>query len=427
MSKATLDFLEANELQLSKIAKVERIKHQPVYDISLPSNIPLSHSFIANGFVTHNSLSPIYFENMLKTFGLDLTSEEVFGSRNTKTQKWEIKPIVRVYNEVIGEKFFDYLSRLERALPDKRLIKDQWYYSYEDTKANRKLLAGKYDVNYAKKMGSLLIEAEDGKLQALILVDSYPAMLPKKQDVDDPNSSIAVQARMFSDQLKRVKGRMRAKRIAVLGVNQLRKVPMAMYGPSESEPGGTALSYYSDCRLKATPRSLSGVPVNGFKGKGMIMEEDSVTTEGVDQYRFIHVKAIKNKLSQPYYETWLRLWIEDSTGEARGFDPVFDTFFYLKETGQLKGDGKKITLELHKGPTFKSTLTWYAFKTLVLGSNKQIKEVCSKVGASKAFKLRDWCKKQMLSDTGLELYMANKKAVRKSKAEVENEDAEDDE
>jgi RecA/RadA recombinase len=733
---------------------------------------------------------PDYIEKMMKTFGLDISIEQLFGVRNPKTQAWEIKPLVRPFNEVAGEKFFDWLAKLERSLPDKKLIGDTWYYIYENTKPNKAMLSNKYDAKYFSKTGMLRVPAPDGKLQAIVLLDSYPAMLPEKQDVDDPGSSIAVQARMFSDQLKRVKGRMRSKRIAVLGVNQLRKAPMVMFGcftysgrvrlangttmpigeivekrlpaevmaynkkektfearkvvnwfnngkaipgefiqlvvssgkpqgldymtvtqghklleytkgykaagdfkigelltsfdvvtrfnsdqlqfiygsllgdgsisrtssgkvklrfghsyaqafyldwkrwlleglegsefsskkgvffdtqhffsrkltklatetnvdegfrtysgvarevldsldlrgvaiwyqddgtfydakaagtghywqlllsckrlnsttkqalanklqevtgvvfevtqpglslrskdlilkftkaiapymlegfehklplpdapnygsyswdnslkstrivkrkaeivdirpvdlaklsrkykydievegnhnyivsncvvhnSPEQEPGGEALKFFSDCRLKATPRSLSGVPVNGFKGKGMIMEEDSITSDGKDKYRFIHVKAIKNKLSMPYLETWIRLWIEDGEGEARGFDPVWDTFYYLKQTGQLTGDGKKMTLELYKGPTFKKALTWLGFKTLVLGSAKEKKHVCEQIGASKIINIRDFCTKQLESGKGLDLYLKSKKNKEPSKTD-EGDDDED--
>lgn len=372
------------------------------------------------------STQPDYIDNQKKTFGIDIPIEQIFGVRNPKTQQWEIKPIVRMYNEIAGEKFFDYLAKLERALPDKRLMGDQWYYVYEGTKKNKTIVGSDYDEKYYRKTGMYRIPAPDGKLQAILLLDSYSAMLPEKQDVDDPGSAIAVQARMFSEQLKRVKGRMRSKRIAVLGVNQLRKAPMVMFGSPDVEPNGEALRFFSDVRLKATPRSLSGVPINGFKGKGMIMEEDSIRGKGTDKYRFVHVKAIKNKLSIPYQETWIRLWIEDANGEARGFDPVWDTFYYLYQTGQLKGDGKKMTLQLHKGPEFKKSLNWHGFKTLVLGSKKQQKEVCDAVGCSKSISIREFCKKQMESGRGLDLFMEAKKNQGSKQPSSSTESSDDD-
>src|SRR5690606_20896194 len=87
-------------------------------------------------------------------------------------------------------------------------------------------------------------EDDRGGLQALLSLDSYPAMLTEKQDTDDPSAAMAIQARMFSEQLRRVKGRMRSKRIAVLGVNQLRQKPAVMFGSPDYEPGGEALKFF---------------------------------------------------------------------------------------------------------------------------------------------------------------------------------------
>jgi len=388
----------------------------------LDSGIPVVSIFDYEG-----SCMVDYIDKMIKTFGLKLTTEQIFGLRNPKTQNWEIRPQVRMYQEGVGEKFFDYLAKLERVLPDKKLMGDTWYLIYENTKANKKKLGANYDKRYFSKTGMLRVPAPDGNLQALVLLDSYSAMLPEKQDVDDPGSAIAVQARMFAQELKRVKGKMRSKRIAVLGVNQLRKAPMVMFGSPDYEPNGEALRFFSDVRLKSTPRSLSGVPINGFKGKGMIMEEDSISGKGTDKYRFIHVKAIKNKLSIPYGETWIRLWIEDASGEARGFDPVWDTFYYLKTTGQLEGDGKKMTLNLTKGPTFKKSLSWKGFKTLVIGTVKQRKEACAALGCAKTIDLRDFCKNQLAEGNGLDMYIKTKSTPIKVKAKiVETADGDDD-
>ena len=885
-----LEFLSKNKLKLSTVTQVTQQAPEPVFDISIEcETIPLEHSFIANGFVTHNSVMPDYVDKMMRTYGISQTSEQIFGLMNPKTQKWEIRPQIRIYQEGVGEKFFDYLAKLERALPDKKLMGDTWYYVYENTKPNKKLVGDRYDKKYYSRTGLLRVEAPDGKLQAILLLDSYPAMLPEKQDVDDPGSAIAVQARMFAEQLKRVKGKMRAKRIAVLGVNQLRKAPMVLFGSPEQEPGGEALkffcmsgdtlvqtdsgllyateidgekklpnvlgeaglesptifaktgisaiveattefgfqvrgkpthrvravregqvdfewvklkdlrlngvgSYYvpvkvggnvfstrlqtvkyspvqgkqcdnkihkvpesicvdedfasvvgylvsegyvrnghviftnhdskllknysklfnkvfgikpvvgenecrlysveigemlvglgaggelsrfkevprcirkspadvqlaflkalfegdgnfsrtksecsyssisnklldqvhlmlinfgvfgrktpysikytdhhleasseinrakmeevlsmesharfkhlynfgslyisgyskrllekllfkgdevlydsrsntmsstlpdilgwrngltprlkewisnlkqgrkyfrltdfyvgweedadtwvttlrtdheriavtsgidklsdfisytrdncltwvkvtdvrvlkeqmtydfnmpvthtvvtngvvshnSDVRLKATPRSLSGVPVNGFKGKGMIMEEDSISGGGTDKYRFIHIKAIKNKLSLPYHETWVRLWIEDSTGEARGFDPVWDCFYYLINTGQLEGDGKKMTIMLSGRPAFKKPISWKTFKTFILGTPKQRKDVSIACGLTKTLNLREFCTKQLDDGDGLDLYIAKKSAPVKKSLKIIDESGDDD-
>ena len=360
------------------------------------------------------SSSPEYIENIMEVNGITMPIEQVFGIRDPKTQKWAIPPRVRYYSEGVGEKFFDALAKLERLLPDKLEMNDEWYYVYEGTKENRKIVGERFDKNYFRKTGKYRVEAPDGNLQALLILDSYPAMLPEKQDVDDPGSSMAVQARMFSDQMKRVKGKMKAKRIAVVGVNQLRKAPMVMFGSPEYEPGGEALKFFSDVRLRMQPRVMNAAP--GISGKGMILEEKSING-GKDTYRFIHVRAHKNKLSVPNLEGWLRLWITDDAGEARGFDPVWDTWMYLTKTSQCTGkmNAFKITI---KGKESKKTLTWLDFKLMVLGTRKDMRGVCEKAGI-KAFDIREFCTKQLHERNGLELYFEN---IHSKGAEEEDDD-----
>lgn len=368
------------------------------------------------------SSSSEYIENMMEVNGIDMPIEQVFGIRDAKTSKWAVPPRVRYYSEGIAEKFFDYLAKLERMLPDKLLINDKWYYVYDGKtsegkihKANAARVGKQYDVKYFKKTGKFRVEAPDGNLQALVIVDSYPAMLSEKQDVDDPGSAMAMQARMFSEQLKRVKGRMRSKRICVVGVNQLRKAPMVAYGNPEYEPCGESLKFYSDVRLRMQPRVLNSAPGMTKSDKGMILEEKSILG-GVDKYRMIHVRAHKNKLSVPNMDGWLRLWIEDANGAARGFDPVWDTWRYLVDTGQATGKRNAIRLEI-KNREAKKVLTWMEFKTLVLGTRSDMKEIYKRIGV-KPFDIRAWCKAQLADGNGLEkIFEVKRKGIKEEKEE----------
>lgn len=383
----------------------------------LNSSVPIISMWDYEG-----SSSAEYLENILKVNGIKSSIEHIFGVRDPKTSKWTVAPRVRYYSEGVAEKFFDYLAKLERVLPDKLIMGDTWYYVYEDTKDNRKIVGDRFDKDYWRKTKKLRVEAPDGTLQAIVFVDSYPAMLPERLDVDDPGSGMAAQARMFAEQLKRVKGKLRSKRICVVGVNQLRQRPAVMYGDPSYEPGGDSLKFFSDVRLRSTPRALSSVP--GIKGKGMIMEEESATVDGgVDTYRFIHIRAHKNKLSVPNLECWMRLWITDGNGEAMGFDPVWDTYMYLKSTNQISGKMNQLKISMDKHTATKA-LTWIGFKTLILGTRAEIKDVCTAIGL-KPFMLRDACFKQLSSGKGLELYFDSKRS--KEKEEEDEPDESDDE
>lgn len=361
---------------------------------ALLSEVPVISMWDYEGSTSHE-----YLANIMKTLGIKMSIEQVFGIQDPQTAEWVVRPRVRYYSESVAEKFFDYVAKLERTLPDKILMGDQWYYVYESKdhtgkgiKRNEKIVGNKYDKDYFKKTGKYRIPAKDGNLQALVILDSLPAMLPERMDVDDPGSGMAAQARMFSEQIKRIKGKMRAKRIALIAVNQLRKAPAVMFGNPEYEPCGEAPKYYSDVRLRMGPRVLNAAP--GMSEKGMVLEEKSVTGKGVDQYRMIEVRAQKNKLSVPNLSGWLRLWIQDGNGDARGFDPVWDTWRYLVNSGQCRGSRNSIKLAIEGKAETKVALKWMEFKVLILGSKEQKAKIFDTIGV-KPFDIREWCKKDL--------------------------------
>ncbi len=383
---------------------------------SLMSAVPILSYWDYEG-----SGQPDYIGHMLKTYKVPMTIHQVFGEQDPRTSKWITKPRVRYQKPQVAEKFFDYIYKLEKRLPDKICVGDKWYYVYEDTKDNRKLVGDQFDKNYWRTTKKLRVPAKDGTLQALAIVDSYPAMLGEKLDEEDKNAGMAAQARMFSEQLRRVKGRMSSKRIAVVGVNQLRQRPGVMYGSPEYEPCGDALKYFSDCRLRFSARALSSVPY--VTGKGQQIEEPSVTVrKAKDLYRFIHVRGIKNKLGMPYMEGWLRLWIKDGNEEPRGFDPVWDTFMYLDNTGQISHKGrKKMTLKIKKH-TNEKPMEWLDFKMLILGTKKQQKEVCEKYGL-KWFDLREFCIDQIQNKDGMALFIEHRRSGgEKEEGDEDNDD-----
>ena len=75
------------------------------------------------------------------------------------------------------------------------------------------------------------------------------------------------------------------------------------------------------------------------------------------RHGYIKVRGHKNKLSRPYLECWLRLWITDAKGDAQGFDPVFDTYMYLLSTGQVEGKRAKLRLKF-KGNEASRSMSW---------------------------------------------------------------------
>jgi hypothetical protein len=108
-----------------------------------------------------------------------------------------------------------------------------------------------------------------------------------------------------------------------------------------------------------------------------------------------------------------RVWISDYKGKPRGFDPVFDTFEYLRLTGQVEGTpGKKgfvITgFDQLKGIHF----DWPSFKKLILCEDLRDREgfnaIQKKLKIKSEIKLRQVCFKQLKKGTAMDLYYQSK-------------------
>ena len=361
---------------------------------------------------TQNSIP--YVSSIMKTMGVKLTKDELFGKKNPTDGKWLIAPRVRYSASTQGVSFFNWFAAVLRRLPDKKMLNGQWYLVYEDTKENSRLKEHA-DSTMPKKYGKgIYIKAKDGGLQGLVLVDSYPNMNPTSKDEDEVDNSLAAHARMFAKNLPRVKGYLASKKVAVIGINQLRDVPMAMFGPSEQEPCGKALRFNSDVRLRLYPRNLKAAPLWAKPGaKDQAHEfEPSVTTDGKDKYKYVNVRAAKNKLSESGREGWLRIWVKDGDGVAHGIDPFYDTTLYLRQTGQLTGTGRqKLKLQLPEWSKPKDT-PWELLKEWILGDKEQKIKVCKKLKID-PLNLRSYVFKQIKSGVGEVLYIKQARADEK--------------
>ena len=333
------------------------------------------------------SYQPDYFFNICQQQGIK-NPKALFGIPHAKGKGYIEQPRIRYYSMGIGDHFFDFLAKLERQLPDKLKEGDSYWYVFDNTKENRKKLGDtKYDKALYSKTGRLYVPAEDAAPQAIIIVDSYPAMMPEAMDVDDPSEAMAVQARMFSKNLPRVKGKMKNKMITVIGINQLRLNPGARFGDPHYEPGGEALKFMSDARIKCSPRA------NPY-ASGPFETEASVLNDNEDVYRYVVHQAIKNKLGTPQLENWARLWINDGAGNAWGFDPVYDVFQFLTCAGFITGTRKKMVLSCPFWKISDLSLKWEQLKLWVLGDKEHVTELCKKLGV-KPFPMRKACAQLM--------------------------------
>ena len=366
-----------------------------------------------------------YASSVLRGQGINTKLENIFGVK--KKDVWVIPPLVYYQDEGTGEDFFNWLHGVLKRMPAKRHRNGKWWLVYPNTKPNISKWGPKSNKEMSRENEGIWVEAKDGKLQAVILVDSWVALVPDAQDNEEHTEAIAVQARMFSKHLMRVKGYVRSRRVALLGTNQLRLAPMG-FGNPEREPGGEALKFFSDQRLRLYPRALSQVPFHPKGGKASesnIETEPSISGEGVDKYRYVHGRTVKNKLGTPNQEMWFRLWVEDENGMGRGYDLVWDTFYAMYLCGMVMGKRSSMKLNVPGLGETTRNLNWIQFKALILGDKEIRAKICKAIGW-KTVDLRKGLiglsRKGVLDD----MYWANKKAMATGAKVKSTGDASDD-
>jgi RecA/RadA recombinase len=366
-----------------------------------------------------------YVQNIVDTVrrGKRLDVEDLFGALDAKGNY--LKPPIVVYkdnNEL--ESIMNFLAALFRRLPDKRYEDNQWWYIFADDKRGQKMAADmgvEIDIGRSKASGRLMAPAPNGAPQALVLVDGWAALLPESVDEDEGKGGIGIVARKFSENLPKVVGKLRSKRVILIGTNLLREKPMVMFGSPFYESGGNALKGWSSVRIWHTPRALSGAPYSP-KGKGQIEEESSVEHEGaMDVYRYVHLRAVKNKLGVPGRESFMRIWVSDGAMRARGVCPVFDTYHVLMETGQVSGKRSSMKLNIEGLGETKKNLSWSEFKTLILGSREQVDEILTKIGYRTGIDLRKGLFKLSAKGRLEELYVQHRTGGSKNVASADEE------
>jgi hypothetical protein len=115
----------------------------------------------------------------------------------------------------------------------------------------------------------------------------------------------------------------------------------------------------------------------GYPGKSGINVEPCWDGKGNDRYTFSKLDCEKSKDFSPHRHCWIRWWFESNGREGPGIDPVFDTFQFLKMTGQIhKPVGTSKYSILMEG--FEQSVDWKGFKALVLDPENggTLREAC---------------------------------------------------
>jgi len=156
------------------------------------------------------------------------------------------------------------------------------------------------DPLYAAKIGvdidELLVSQPDYGEQALevvdmlvrsgavdvIAVDSVAALTPRAElEGQMGDQTVGVQARMMSQAMRKLAGILNRTQTMCVFTNQIREKVGVMFGPTETQPGGRALKFYSSVRLDIRR-----------------IETLKDGTEAVGNR--VKVKVVKNKVAAPF-------------------------------------------------------------------------------------------------------------------------------
>ena len=124
------------------------------------------------------------------------------------------------------------------------------------------------DPEYAKKLGvdtdALLVSQPDTGEQALeimdmlvgsgsvdiVVIDSVAALVPRAEiEGEMGDSHVGLQARLMSQALRKITGRLSQTRTTAIFINQLREKIGVMFGSPETTTGGKALKFYASIRI----------------------------------------------------------------------------------------------------------------------------------------------------------------------------------
>jgi len=342
-------------------------------------------------FDHEGSADPSYWQRIGVNLYGDFRSEEAQAEAGTNSG-FKAGPNLRYYAPDTAEKSLKFMSRLLHQMPDKRLYNNQWYYVMDLTQAEAERRKIPFDKTVTRKVGGgVWVPAEDGRAQAIFYIDSIAAMKPEAlvgkktaSSWKDESGAQALLARCMSENLAGVTSAMVMKRVTIVATNQLREKPGVSYGNPEYPPGGNAVKHAHDNRVKLSKRACPA----GWAGKSGIQEETCWNGKGKDRYTFSKLTNEKCKDFMPNTSAWIRWWFDSNGRPGPGIDPVFDTFQYLKKTGQINKSGSKFEVSI-PGKT-ELTLDSAGFKALILDpENKgEIRQACwDQLKSSEGFEL----------------------------------------
>jgi len=216
-----------------RIVSVEDAGEQPTFDVV----VPRSHSFLANGVLSHNT-----------TVALHVIAEAQKAGGIAA--------------------FID----AEHAL-------DPHYARALGVDVNELLVSQPDTGEQALEIADMLIRSN---AVDIIVIDSVAALTPRAEIEGEMGAThVGLQARLMSQALRKIAGSLSKSDTCAVFINQLREKIGVMFGSPETTPGGRALKFYSSVRLDV--RRIESL-------------KDGTNAVG----NRVRVKVVKNKVAPPF-------------------------------------------------------------------------------------------------------------------------------
>lgn len=136
--------------------------------------------------------------------------------------------------------------------------------------------------DYAEQSLEILDKMLDSNQFDLIIFDSVGGLVPKSElEGEMGDSKMGLTARLMSQALRKVTGKIAKSKCTVIFINQLREKIGVMFGNPETTTGGNALKFYASVRIEV-------------KKSGKIEEN------GEQVGHKMKIKVVKNKTAPPF-------------------------------------------------------------------------------------------------------------------------------